>query len=80
MSIVKAGTRRMKPNHLFIDQYGQREWARTVKELRAKCGGGKVSKMYVDKIAGPNAGKSVHCGYIVGARWFTRYAPVEFLA
>ncbi len=63
----------MKPNHLFIDQYGKPEWARTAKELREKCGGGKVSKMYVDK----KDGHTVHTGYVVGRRWFTRYAPVE---
>jgi hypothetical protein len=61
------------PNHLFIDQYGDPVWARTVKELREKCGGGRVAKMYVDK----KDGRTVHCGYIVGRRWFTRYAPVE---
>lgn len=67
----------MTANHLWIDQYGQHIWARTVKELREKCGGGKVSKMYSDKIAGEHAGRSVHSGYVVGQRWFTRYAPVE---
>ena len=61
------------PNHLFIDQHGAPVWARTVKELREKCGGGRVSKMYVDK----KDGRTVHTGYVVGSRWFTRYAPVE---
>lgn len=28
---------------LYIDQYGQPVWARTVKELREKCGGGRVT-------------------------------------
>jgi hypothetical protein len=66
----------MKPVHLFLDQYGGRVWARTLKDLREQVPGA-VSKMYVDKTGGPFAGKSVHCGYVIGERWFTRYAPVE---
>jgi hypothetical protein len=65
---------------LYIDQYGQRLWAKTVSELREKAGGGRVFKIYVDKIAGEHAGQSVHCGYGVGARWFNAYAPVELPA
>ena len=67
----------MKPVHLWLDQYGQHIYARTVKELRDKAGGGAVSKIYIDKIAGPHAGKVVHAGYVIGERWFTRFAPVE---
>jgi hypothetical protein len=63
----------MKPNHLFLDQFGEPIWARTVKELRAKAGGGRVSKMYVDK----KDGRTVRCGYVVGRRSFSRFAPVE---
>jgi hypothetical protein len=63
----------MKPHHLFIDQYGEPVWARTVKELRAKAGDGRVSKMYTDK----KDGRTVHSGYVVGRRWFSRFAPVE---
>jgi len=29
--------------------------------------------MYCDK----RDGRTVHCGYVVGRRWFTAYAPVE---
>ncbi len=63
-----------KPYHLFLDQYGQHVWARTVKELQQKAGSGKVSRLYSDKMDG---GGGVHSGYAVGRRWFTRYAPVE---
>lgn len=59
--------------YLWIDQYGQPVWARTVRELREKVGGGAVSKMYVDKLDG----RTVHVGYVVGRRWFTKYMPVE---
>ena len=62
-----------KPMHLWIDQYGQREWARTVKELREKCGGGRVAKMYCDM----KDGRTVQTGYVIGRRWFNRFAPVE---
>ena len=60
----------MKPNHLFLDQFGE---ARTVKELREKVGGGRVSTMYRDK----KDGSVVRCGYVIGQRWFSRFAPVE---
>ena len=66
----------MKPYHIFIDQHGDLVWARTVKELREKVGGGRVGKMYVDK----KDGRTVHCGYVVGRRWFSRFASVEVLA
>lgn len=61
-----------KPARLFLDQYGNHVWARSVKDLREQAGG-RVSKMYQDR----RDGTSVHVGYVVGARWFTEYAPVE---
>ena len=60
----------MKPNHLFLDQFGEPIWARTVKELREKVGGGRVSTMYRDK----KDGSVVRCGYVIGRRWFSRFA------
>jgi hypothetical protein len=53
----------VKPVLLYIDQYGQPVWARTVRELRERAGGGRVSKMYRDKLDG----RTVHAGYVVGA-------------
>ena len=61
---------------MYLDQYGSPVWARTVKELREKCGGGKVSKQYVDK----KDGRTVHNGYVIGGRWFTAFKPVELPA
>ena len=61
---------------MFIDQYGETIWCRTVKELRERASGGKVSKQYVDK----NDGRTVHNGYVVGSRWFTAFKPVEIPA
>ncbi len=58
---------------LFIDQYGQPVWAKTLAELREKAGGGRASKQYGDK----KDGRTVHNGYVVGARWFTAFAPIE---
>jgi len=58
---------------LYISQYGDPYWARTVKELRQKIGGGKISKMYVHK----KDGRTVHCGYVIGRFWLTAYEPVE---
>ena len=71
--------RAAKPNHLWMDQYGQHVWARTVKELQTKCGGGRIFKIYADMRSGPHEGKTVHTGYGVGNRWFTRFAPVEIV-
>lgn len=63
---------------LYIDQWGQKFWARTVKELRSniEMGGSRVSKMYVDKKSGGTA----HIGYVVGRHWLTAYQPVEIPA
>ena len=68
-------SRKDKPMHLWIDQWGRREWARTVKELREKVDGGgcRVTKMYRDK----KDGRVVHTGYVIGRHWFTRFAPIE---
>jgi hypothetical protein len=62
-----------EPSILYIDQFGTRIWARTVKQLRERAGGGRVSKMYVHKLDG----RTVHVGYVVGRHWFAAYAPVE---
>jgi hypothetical protein len=56
----------------YIDQHGHHIYARTVKELRAKCGVGHVSKMYVDDAL---THKSYHVGYVVGQRWFSAFIP-----
>jgi hypothetical protein len=65
--------RAAKPSLLYIDQFGARIWARTVRELRAAIGGGRVSKMYVDKANGQTA----HIGYVIGKHWLAAYAPIE---
>ena len=59
----------MKHPRLYIDQYGSPIWAKTVKELHAKSGGGRISKMYI--------GDGVHVGYVVGGRWFSGYVPMN---
>jgi hypothetical protein len=53
---------------LFIDQYGNKFSAKTVKELREKIGGGRVSKMYIDA-----NGKTYQTGYVIGQHWLTAY-------
>ena len=60
---------------LYIDQWGTRFWAKTVKELRQQVslGRSRVSKMYRDK----KDGRVVHVGYVVGKHWCTAYQPVE---
>jgi hypothetical protein len=63
---------------LYIDQWGGRYYASTVKELRQQIGMGgcRVSKLYRDK----RDGRTVHCGYIIGHCWLTAYQPVELPA
>lgn len=63
---------------LYVDQYGNRFAASTVKELREQIGmgGSRVSKMYRDK----KDGRTVHCGYVIGAHWLTAYRPLEIAA
>ncbi len=63
---------------LYLDQWGNRWFARTVAELRAQIGGGgsRVSKMYSERPGGGD----VHTGYVVGAHWCTAFAPVELPA
>lgn len=60
---------------LFIDQCGNRYEACTVSELRAKVGGGRVSKMYVED----KSGKVYHIGYVIGYYWCKAYTPVRIL-
>lgn len=57
---------------LYLDQWGNKFWARTVKELREQIPG-RVSKMYVDK----KDGSIAHVGYVIGEHWLTAYCPVE---
>lgn len=60
---------------LYIDQWGNHYWARTVKELRKQIGNGgsTVKKQYVDK----KDGTIVHNGYVIGSHWLTAYIPFE---
>lgn len=57
---------------LYLDQYGNRFYAATVKDLRKQIGGGgsKVSIMYRD------SGKDVlRVGYVIGEHWLNEYLP-----
>lgn len=59
---------------LCIDQYGQKLWAKSVKELIAKAYGTKAAKMYIDSA---DHNTTYHCGYIVLGRWFSIYKPLR---
>lgn len=61
---------------LYRDQWGNCWLASSVKHLREQIGGGKVSKMYVDK----KDGTTVQTGYVVGRHWCTAYQRVEVAA
>ena len=60
---------------LYVDQFGNHFYARTVRELRAQIGGGgnRVFKMYAD---GKN-GLPLHVGYVIGRYWLSMFEPVE---
>ena len=58
---------------LFLDQFGNRWIASTVRELREKIGGGRISKMYCDK----KDGGTVQTGYVIGRHWCTAFRPIE---
>lgn len=73
MSEALTKVRHNKPAHLWIDQWGNRFWARSRKKLVAAVGGGAVSIMYCDKLDG----RTVRTGYVVGRHWLTEFAPVE---
>lgn len=57
---------------LYLDQWGQRFYAKTVKELQEQVRG-KVSKMYIDG----KDGKTYHTGYVVGQHWMTAFVPMR---
>jgi hypothetical protein len=61
---------------LYMDQYGEHWYARSVRELYRKLGGRRPTKMYIDK----KDGSAVHIGYVVGRHWCTMFAPVELPA
>lgn len=63
----------MKKQRIFLDQYGTTIYARTIKELREKSYGGRVSKMYIDT----KEGKTKHIGYVIGKHWYNEYQLVE---
>ena len=57
---------------LYRDQYGAAVWAKSARELQ-RIVHGRLSKMYLDK----RDGRTMHIGYVVGARWFQAYIPYE---
>ena len=63
---------------LYVDQWGNRFMAGTVKELRGKIemGGGRVHIMYADR----KDGTTVKTGYVIGGHWLRRFAPLELPA
>lgn len=56
---------------LYISQYGDRFYAKTLKELREQIPG-RCSKMYVDR-----KGKTLDIGYVIDQLWLTAYQPIE---
>ena len=59
---------------LYIDQYGGKWYAKTVRELRQQIQG-RCNKMYVDT----KGGNTLHVGYVIGKLWLHAYVPYEAL-
>ena len=70
----QGNTRARRLRKLYVDQYDQKVWARSLKELRELAGGGTMTKMYVDDA---KTGAPYHVGYIVGGRWFYEFTPTR---
>ena len=58
---------------LYLDQYGNKFFAKTVKELKSQLGKTKASRMFVDS----KDGKTYHIGYVIGQHWLTAYEPIR---
>lgn len=54
---------------LYVDQYGNKFYANTLKELREQVSG-RCSRMFIDT----KGGKVFHVGYVIGGHWLTGYA------
>ena len=65
----------MKVRKLYVDQYGNRFYASTVRELRSQIGAGKsrVGIMYQDS----KSRGTLRTGYVIGAHWLSEYTPNE---
>lgn len=61
---------------LYLDQYGNHFYARTVRELREKVGssGSRIAKMHVENGAD---GEPRHVGYVIAGHWLKMFAPIE---
>lgn len=56
---------------LFMSQYGDMFYAKTIKELREQIPG-RCLKMYIDR-----KGETLHVGYVIGKLWLKMYIPFE---
>lgn len=63
----------MKPTILYMDQWGNRFWAKTIKQLCREVGYSKARRMYVDG----KDGKCYHVGYVIGKHWLNAYTPMR---
>lgn len=58
---------------LYVDQYGNKYFANSAKDLKKQIGKGAISAMYADK----KDGSTVKVGYIIGEFWCRAFAPIE---
>lgn len=58
---------------LCVDQYGNKVYAKTAKELAENMGRTKARRIYRDG----KDGKTYHCGYIVAGCWFEVFSRIQ---
>ena len=56
---------------LYLDQFGNYFYARTVK---VGSSGSRIAKMYVENGAD---GEPRHIGYVIAGHWLRMFAPIE---
>ena len=64
-------TKQKKQTVLYISQYGDKFYAKTLKELREQVSG-RCSIMYNDT----RDGSTYRSGYVIGDLWLTAYIPL----
>ncbi len=64
-----------KLNKLWIDQYGNRFWAKTITQLKAdRSIPGAIFKIYFEDAA---TGETFQTGWGIGKHWFDVYTPMR---
>lgn len=58
---------------LYVDQYGTRFYASTVRTLCEQLDHTRATRMYVDG----KDGNTYHIGFVIGKHWLRAYTPLR---